>query len=488
MMYRKTAVELAKMFREGALSAVEIATYFLNRAKILDKDVGAFLRLMPERVMKKAHELDAKRARGEPLGKLAGVPIAVKDNMNIKGELTTCASKFLENHRAIYDATVITAMEKEDALLLGKTNMDEFAMGSSNERSAFQMTRNPWAPNCVPGGSSGGSAAAVSARFCPISLGSDTGGSIRQPAAFTGTYGFKPTYGRVSRYGLVAFASSLDQIGPFANSVEDIALMMEVLGKHCPHDGTSINRGMEPYLDELDQPIQGKKVGVPWQFLENFDGELRTSFDNSLEHMRNLGLEIVEVDLNIVKYAIPMYYILSTAEASTNLARFDGVQYSSRSKEAKTLDDVYDLSRNEGFGSEVKKRIMLGTHVLASGYQDAYYNKARKVRTLLIENFKKAFSTCDVIAMPTTTTPAFPFGSIVDAAEMHMQDLYTVSANLAGIPGISLPVGLTTSEKPIGIQFLAPQLEDARVLRFAHHLAKATSFSPNIPKRYNREV
>lgn len=486
-MYNLSAQEITRRFKEGEVKASEIASYFLTRAEKFDPEIGAFLRLFPERMMAKAKKLDEKREKGETLGKFAGVPVAIKDNMHIKGEITTCASKFLENYTAPFDATAVRLLEEEDALLLGKTNMDEFAMGSSNEKSAYQLTRNPWAPNCVPGGSSGGSAAAVSARLAPLSLGSDTGGSIRQPAAFTGTYGFKPTYGRVSRYGLVAFGSSLDQIGPFANTIEDTALAMEVLAQHCTHDATSINKGKENFLDTLSDPINGKKVGIPWSLLEGHDGELRHGFDYALDCMKGLGLEIVDVDLSIIRYAIPMYYVISTAEASTNLARFDGVQYSKRSSSAKTLDEVYDLSRNEGFGPEVKQRIILGTHVLASGYQDAYYNKARKVRTLLINDFKKAFSTCDVIAMPTTTTPSFPFGSISDAAEMHLQDLYTVAANLAGLPAISIPTALTSSEKPIGLQLYGPQLEEGRVLRFAKHVSDAVNFSPNIPKLFNKE-
>ncbi|MDN3507981.1 MAG: Asp-tRNA(Asn)/Glu-tRNA(Gln) amidotransferase subunit GatA, partial [Simkaniaceae bacterium] len=416
-MYNKTAKQLRDAVHSGELTATAIATYFLERTKTLDHDIGAYIALH-DNVLEQAKRIDEKKARGESLGKLAGVPIGIKDNINIKGETTTCASKFLENYNALFDATVITSLRNEDAIFMGKMNMDEFAMGSATETSAFLQTRNPWATDCVAGGSSGGPAAGVAARFCPLSLGSDTGGSIRQPASYTGTYGFKPTYGRVSRYGLVAFGSSLDCIGPFANSIEDIALCMEVLANHCSHDATSLSQDHEPFLDRLNDPIGGKKVGVPWHLFDDLHGEIRDAFLSQIERMKERGIEIVDVDLKMSKYAIPVYYIISTAEASTNLARFDGVQYTKR-VETETLDELYDLSRDAGFGSEVKKRILLGTYVLASGYQDAFYNKARKVRTLVIDEFNAAFKKCDVIALPTAPTLPFPHGSIVDAAEMH---------------------------------------------------------------------
>lgn len=481
-MYRKTAKELRDAFVSGEVSATEIATYFLERTKAHDGEIGAYIAVYDD-VLAQAKELDEKKARGEPLGKLAGVPIGIKDNIHIKDEISTCASKFMKNYRALFDATVVESMRREDALFMGKMNMDEFAMGSATETSAFLQTRNPWAPNCVAGGSSGGPAAGVAARFCPLSLGSDTGGSIRQPASYTGTYGFKPTYGRVSRFGLVAFGSSLDCIGPFANSVEDIALCMEVLAHHCSRDATSLSQDHEPFLDRLNDPIGGKKVGVPWHLFDDLHGEIRDAFLSQIETMKERGLEIVDVDLNMSKYAIPVYYIVSTAEASTNLARFDGVQYTARA-ETETLDELYDLSRDAGFGSEVKKRILLGTYVLASGYQDAFYNKARKVRTLVIDEFNAAFEKCDVIALPTAPTLPFPHGSIVDAAEMHKQDIFTIPANLAGIPGISMPIATSTNGKPIGMQILAPQMQDSRVLRFAHHLTTGTYTPPAFDKEH----
>lgn len=487
-MYRKTALSLRESFLKGEATASQIASYFLQRIQHLDQDVGSFLNILSDRVMEKARELDVKRASGKPVGKLAGVPIAIKDNIHIKGETTTCASRFLSNYRAPFDATAARFIEEEDGLIIGKTNLDEFAMGSSTENSAYQMTRNPWNLSCTPGGSSGGSAAAVCARLCPIALGSDTGGSIRQPASFTGTIGFKPTYGRVSRFGLVAFGSSLDQIGPFTNSVEDTALIMEVMGRPCQYDSTSIQDTPENYLDHLATSLQGKKIGVPWKFLEEFDGVGADHFTQGLEIFKDLGVEIVEVDLNKIKYSIAMYYILSTAEASTNLSRFDGVRYGVRSEKAESIDAIYDLSREEGFGDEVKQRILLGTYVLSSGYQDAYYKKAQKVRTLLIREFQEAFQKCDIVAMPTAPTPAFEIGSIPDPLQMYLQDLYTICANLAGLPAISLPTGLDADKLPHSIQLLGPQLADGRVMHFAHQFEKAQALSGFIPPLFDKEV
>ena len=487
-MYRKSAVALKNSFLNGEHTASEIASYFLQRIQKLDSELGSFLTVLQERVMAHAEALDLKKKQGKPLGKLAGIPIAIKDNIHIHGERTTCASKFLSTYTAPFDATAIRLIEKEDGLIIGKTNMDEFAMGSSTENSAYQITRNPWKLSHSPGGSSGGSAAAVGGRLVPISLGSDTGGSIRQPAAFTGTVGFKPTYGRVSRYGLVAFGSSLDQIGPFANTVEDVALMMEVLGHHCPYDATSQDAPSEPYLDHLATSIQGKKVGIPWGFLKELSKECRQEFEKSLKVLTDLGVDIVEVNLDKLKYSIPIYYILSTAEASTNLSRFDGIRFGSRSAKAQTLDQIYDLSREEGFGAEVKQRILLGTFVLSSGYQDAYYKKAQKVRTLLIEEYKKAFEVCDLVVMPVTPSPAFEIGGIRDPLEMYLQDLYTVGANLAGLPSISVPCGKGIQDLPLALQFTGPQLEDGKVLHFAHHFEKALNLSSFIPPLFNKEV
>ncbi len=487
-MYRKSAHQLRQAFIKGELTASEINVYFLQRIQILDGDLQAFLNVFSDQIMEKAEKLDRKRAAGQPLGKLAGVPIAIKDNIQIKGETTTCASKFLSNYTAPFNATVVRLIEEEDGLIIGKTNLDEFAMGSSTENSAYQITRNPWNLSCTPGGSSGGSAATVSGRLAPISLGSDTGGSIRQPAALTGTVGYKPTYGRISRYGLVAFGSSLDQIGPFANTVKDVALMMEVMGRPCKFDATNVKGTPESYLDHLEGSIQGKKIGVPWDFLEGLSKSARKIFDGNLDILKSVGVELVQVNLSKLKYSIPIYYILATAEASTNLSRFDGIRYGKRSEKARTLDEIYDLSREEGFGAEVKQRILLGTFVLSSGYQDAYYKKAQKIRTLIIEEYKKAYENCDLIVMPTTPTPAFEIGGIQDPLEMYLQDLYTVSANLAGLPAISVPTGKDENNLPHALQFLGPQMGDGKVLHFAHQFEKALNLTGFIPPLFDKEV
>jgi aspartyl-tRNA(Asn)/glutamyl-tRNA(Gln) amidotransferase subunit A len=388
----------------------------------------------------------------------------------------------------VFDASVVRFLEEEDALLIGKTNLDEFAMGSFTENSAFQTSKNPWNLKCSPGGSSGGSAAAVAARLCPLALGSDTGGSIRQPAALSGVVGFKPTYGRISRYGLVAFASSLDQIGPLATSVSDAAYLMETLSKPCSKDSTNLKEPSEAYLSLLEKPIQGMKLGVPWKFLESLDPIAKANFEESLKIFEKLGGTTVEVDLDILKYSIAIYYILATAEASTNLARYDGIRYGLRSAKAKTLDEVYELSKQEGFGPEVKNRILLGTYVLSSGYKDAYYKKAQQVRTLVIRKFKEAFNLCDLIALPCAPLPAPEIGSIQDPLQIYLQDIYTISANLAGLPAISIPSGFTKDKKPLGFQLLGDFMQDAKVLQVAHHFEKATTFNKQIPPLFHSEA
>lgn len=487
-MYRETARALSDSFKTGKRSALEIANYFIQRIEREDAKTDAFLTVLGDRMRKRAKALDEKRAQGKHLGKLAAVPVALKDNMHIEGELTTCASKFLSNFKAPFHATVTRLLEEEDALLIGKTNLDEFAMGSSTENSAFKTTKNPWNLACTPGGSSGGSAAAVAARLCPLSLGSDTGGSVRQPAALSGIFGFKPTYGRVSRYGLVAFASSLDQIGPFATNIGDMALLMEVIGKHCANDSTSLNIEGEHYLSFLEKPLEHKTIGVPWKFLEDLDKDAKENFLQSMEVMKNLGFTLVDIDLSLLKYSIAVYYILATAEASTNLARFDGIRYGLRSDRARTLDEVYEYSKQEGFGKEVKNRILLGTYVLSSGYKDAYYKKAQQVRTLVIEQYKKAFRNCRYIAMPTSPFAAFPLGEIQDPLQMYLQDIYTIGANLAGLPAISIPSGFNQEHKPYGFQLLGAQRHDKEVLAAAHAFEKATFFHNHIPPLFDKEA
>jgi aspartyl-tRNA(Asn)/glutamyl-tRNA(Gln) amidotransferase subunit A len=476
-----TAVELRDAFVRGDVSAVKIVEHFLGRIDRHLKELGAFLTVLGPRALLKAEALDRKRAQSKPLGKMAAVPVAIKDNQHIAGEITSCGSKFLRNYKAPFDATAVRLMEEEDAIFIGKTNLDEFAMGSSNENSAYFPAHNPWNRKCVPGGSSGGSAAAVAARLALLATGSDTGGSIRQPAGLCGIVGFKPTYGRVSRYGLVAFGSSLDQIGPMAPTVADAALMMEAIGRHCPHDATSLDLPPETY--QLKTDLREIKFGVPWKMLENLKPDAKENFSRAVETMKDLGAKIVDVDLDVLKYSIAVYYIVATAEASTNLARFDGIRYGVRSKSAKTLEEIYELSRKEGFGREVKKRIMLGTYVLSAGYQDAFYKKAQKVRTLIIDAFDEAFSKCDAVLTPVATSGAFESGSISDPIEMYLQDIFTVPANLAGLPAVSVPSGLDGRGMPLGLQIIGPQMCDVPVLQYAHAYEQAAG-RMHIPAEY----
>lgn len=488
-LFQTSAMEIAQSVKEGKQTAESIVTYFSDRIQAFDQQLGALLKHFPEKAKEKARQIDQKCKKGDSLGKLAGVPIILKDNMHIRGEPTTCASKMLENTTAHFNATVTRLIEQEDGIILGKANLDEFAMGSSNEYSAFKKAYNPWDLRCTPGGSSGGSAAACAAGLAPLSLGSDTGGSVRQPAAFCGILGFKPTYGRVSRYGLVAFGSSLDQIGPFARTTKDIALMLEVIAHPCPHDSTSVQHPSEPYVDEIETSIQGKTIGVPYELLKEIHRpDIRTKFEEALDTYKSLGCNIQPIDLPMAKYSIPIYYIIATAEASTNLARYDGIRYTYRSPNAENLQEVYEKSREEGFGAEVKQRILLGTYVLSAGFQDAYYRKAQKIRRLLIEEYKQAFATCDIIALPTTPSTAFELGAIQDPVEMYLQDIFTISANMAGIPAISIPAGFDDDNKPIGLQLQGPQLSDARVLRFAHHFERATKHARAFPPEFAKEA
>jgi len=477
-LHQLTAIELRDRFLEGKVKAEEIVRHFLDRIDRIDDKIGAFLAVFNDKALEKAMKLDRKREEGKPLGKLAGVPVALKDNMHLEGETTTCASNFLTNYNAPFSCTVARLLEEEDAVIIGKTNLDEFAMGSSTEHSALKTTRNPWNLDCIPGGSSGGSAACVAARLCPVAFGSDTGGSIRQPASLCGVVGFKPTYGRVSRYGLVAFGSSLDQIGPFAANADDAALMMEVVGRHCEKDSTSIREEPEEYLSKMQsrEDLNGIKVGVPWGFLSELKDEPKQIFKNAIGKLKEQGAEIVEVDLDLLKYSVAIYYILATAEASTNLARFDGVRYGQRSSKAKTLDEVYDFSKDEGFGFEVKRRILLGTYVLSSGFQEAFFRQAQKVRTLFIERFEQAFKKCAIIAMPTSPSDAFEIGAVKDPVEMYLEDIYSIAANIAGIPAISVPSGLTKAKKPIGLQLLGPQKSDSFVFEVAKGFEKVSDF------------
>ncbi|NGX56196.1 MAG: Glutamyl-tRNA(Gln) amidotransferase subunit A [Candidatus Anoxychlamydiales bacterium] len=486
-MYKKSALEIKELFIHKKKSSVEIIKYFLKRIEKYDPQIKSFIEVYNERALKKAKELDQRLKENKPIGKLASIPIAIKDNILIRNENCTCASKFLKNYKAPYNASVIELLEKEDAIIIGKTNLDEFAMGSSGENSSFFVTKNPWDLSCTPGGSSSGSAASVAARLVPISLGTDTGGSIRQPAAFCGIIGHKPTYGRVSRYGLVAFGSSLDQIGPFTTNTLDAALVMEVLGSKCEMDATSLHLPNETYLENLNKDLKSKKIGIPFHFLENLNPSTKKNFDESIEVFKKLGADIVDINLDILKYSIAVYYILATAEASTNLARFDGIRYGVRSKNAKSIEEVYELSRDEGFGKEVKRRIILGSYVLSSSHQDAFYKKASKVRSLIINAYNEAFEKCDFILMPTSPTTSFKLNSIQDPVSMYLQDLFTISVNLSALPATSVPSGFDSENKPFGIQIIGPQMHDVNVIKYANIFERKLSIFNKIPPMFDKE-
>jgi aspartyl-tRNA(Asn)/glutamyl-tRNA(Gln) amidotransferase subunit A len=478
-LHLRPAREIAAKVRAGELSAVDVAGHFLSRAKSHDKRLKIFLSLDEESIRAQAKAVDDKIARGEDPGPLAGVPVAVKDNLCVTGQRTTCASKILENYTAPYDATVITKLKAAGAILFGKTNLDEFAMGSSTENSAFFATKNPWDVERIPGGSSGGSAAVVAARVTPLALGSDTGGSIRQPAALCGIAGLKPTYGRVSRFGLVAFASSLDQIGPFAWNVEDAALLTQVIAGHDPNDSTSIDRPVPDYAAAMAKGAKGLKIGLPREyFIDGMDKEVERAVKEAVKAFEGLGATVMEVSLPHTDAGLAVYYILAPSEASSNLARFDGVRYGHRSPKAENLLQQYEFSRDEGFGPEVKRRIMLGTYALSSGYYDAYYLKAQKVRTLIKKDFDDAFTKVDLILTPTTPTPAFKAGEKSDdPLQMYLSDVFTISCNLAGLPGLSIPCGFTASGLPLGLQLMGRPFEEERVLAAARAYESVTDFN-----------
>jgi len=454
---------------EKQTTATALVDAFYAKIEAEDADTGAYLTLCKDRAYAQAARIDALADKGDELPALAGVPIAVKDVFTTKGVRTTAASKILDNFIAPYDATVVARLENAGAIILGKTNCDEFAMGSSNENSGFRPVRNPRDRSRVPGGSSGGSAAAVAAGTAVASIGSDTGGSIRQPAAFCGVVGLMPTYGRASRYGLIAFASSLDHPGPFGKTVRDAALMLQVMAGRDPLDSTTADVPVPDYSASVGQPVTGLKIGVPAEYFgEGLDAEVRAAVESGIEELAKAGAEIVPISLAHTPYAIPTYYVIATAEASSNLARYDGVRYGLRSP-GKTLAEMYRRTRDAGFGPEVKRRIMLGTYVLSAGYYDAYYLKAQRVRSLLARDFTEAFAKVDAIVTPTTPTPAFKLGEKVDdPLAMYLADIYTVTADLAGIPGISIPCGRSKEGLPIGMQVLGRHFDEATVLRVAH--------------------
>jgi aspartyl-tRNA(Asn)/glutamyl-tRNA(Gln) amidotransferase subunit A len=456
--------------QERKTTSMVLVESFYERIQKEDGEIGAFLTLTKERALEQADRIDRMAAEGKTLPPLGGVPVAVKDVMCTRGVRTTAGSKILGNFIPPYDCTAVARLESAGAVVLGKLNCDEFAMGSSNENSAFRPVRNPRDKTRVPGGSSGGSAAAVAADMAVATLGSDTGGSIRQPAAFCGVVGVLPTYGRVSRYGLIAFASSLDHIGPLTKTAKDAALVLRTIAGRDPMDATSAEVPVPDYVAELETPVRGLKVGVAKEYFgEGLEPEIRKSVEDGIQQFAKLGCEIVEVSLPHSEYAIPTYYIVATAEASSNLARFDGVRYGYRAKGVRTLSDMYRRSRDKGFGAEAKRRIMLGTYALSAGYYDAYYLKAQKVRTLLTRDFDEAFKRVDAIVTPTTPTAAFKLGEKVDdPLAMYLADIYTVTADLAGIPGISIPCGRTRENLPIGMQILGRHFDEATILRLAN--------------------
>ena len=479
------ARELAEQIAGGQTTAVAVCEAHLDRIKSIEPKVSAFNTVTAERALDRARALDAHQAAGKPLGLLHGVPVAIKDNMCTAGVPTTASSKILRGFIPPYSATVVERLEAAGAVMLGKTNLDEFAMGSSTENSALGATKNPWDLERTPGGSSGGSAAAVAGQMVPLALGSDTGGSIRQPAALCGIVGLKPTYGRVSRYGLMAFASSLDQIGPFARTVADAALAFQVIGGHDGHDATSSTEAMPDLMASLSGDVTGLRIGVPKAFLgEGVDAPVLAAFHQAMTTLAARGATLVDIELPHAGYGIPVYYLIATAEASSNLARYDGVRYGHRTTIEKddTLLTMYERSRDEGFGPEVKRRIMLGTYVLSAGYYDAYYLKAQQVRTLLRRDFEQVFASVDGVATPTTPTPAFKLGEKTsDPIQMYLNDIFTVSANLTGLPAISVPCGFSAERLPIGFQLTGRMFDEATLLRAADAYQRDTAFHTDEP-------
>ena len=476
-----TVHELQEKLKNKELTIKEITKAYIDRIDEKEKDIQAFVTILSKEAEKEAEELQDKIETGEIEGDFAGIPIGIKDNICTKGIKTTCSSKMLENFISPYNATVMEKINSENMINLGKLNMDEFAMGGSTEYSYFKKTKNPWNLNKVPGGSSGGSAAAVAANMVPWALGSDTGGSIRQPASFCGVVGLKPTYGLVSRYGLVAFASSLDQIGPITKDVRDSAMLLNIITGHDPKDTTSSDKEKIDYTKCLEKDIKGLKIGVPKEFFgEGINEEVKESLQKAIKVYKELGAEVEEFSLDIAQYALATYYIIAPAEASSNLGRFDGIRYGYRSKEYKDLKELYKKSRSEGFGPEVKRRIILGTYVLSSGYYDAYYKKAQQVRTLVMNEFNKGFEKYDVILTPTSPTVAFDIGSKTNnPLEMYLADICTVSVNIAGLPGISIPCGVDKQGMPIGMQLIGNKFCEEKILNAAYKYEQATKFREN---------
>jgi aspartyl-tRNA(Asn)/glutamyl-tRNA(Gln) amidotransferase subunit A len=483
-MFNKTVAELSALLKAKKVSSVELTRAFLDRINKY-RDLNAFITVDPDKSLAQAKAADARIAKGEG-GSLTGIPLAQKDIFCADGWLTTCGSKILSNFVAPYNATVIEKFNAVGCVMLGKTNMDEFAMGSSNETSFFGPVRNPWDTQAVPGGSSGGSAAAVAARLAPAATGTDTGGSIRQPAALTGITGIKPSYGRVSRYGMIAFASSLDQGGPMARSAEDAALLLNTMCGFDPRDSTSVDQPASNFTATLNNSIKGLRIGLPKEYFgEGLSNDVAKVVETAIAEYKKLGAEVVEVSLPNSQLAIPCYYVLAPAEASSNLARFDGVRYGYRAPEYKDLIDMYCKTRAQGFGAEVKRRILIGTYVLSAGYYDAYYLQAQRLRRLITDDFNRAFEKCDVIAGPTSPTTAFSLGSKTDdPVAMYLSDIYTISVNLAGLPGMSIPAGFGADHRPVGLQLIGKYFDEARLLNAAHQYQQATDWHKRAPKGF----
>jgi len=465
--------ELAAAVRAGELSALAVTRAYLARIERFDSKVGAYLLVDHDGALRRAEEIDQARMRGESLGPLAGVPIGIKDNLCTRGLRTTCASRILEGYVPPYDAEVVSRLRAASAVIVGKLNMDEFAMGSSTESSAFQRTHNPWNLEHTPGGSSGGAAAATAARLAAAALGSDTGGSVRQPASYCGITAIKPTYGRVSRRGLVAYASSLDQVGPIARSTRDAARLLGVIAGHDPGDATCSEQPVDDYEAECGQDVRGLRVGVVRSALRACDADVAAAIERALEQLRGLGCELLDVELPHAEHAVAVYYLVAPAEASSNLSRFDGMRYGLRVR-GLPLRETYTKTRQQGFGLEVKRRIMLGTYALSAGYYDAFYLKASKVRTLIRRDFEQAFERCDLLVVPTAPSPAFKLGAVTDPLSMYKLDIFTLPPSLAGVPAINTPIGLSSSGLPIGMQLVGPHFAEARLVRAAHALEQVS--------------
>jgi len=479
----KSIKELNELLIKKEIKAVELLEEFLKRIEQYDKKINSFITIFKEEAYQTAREVDKLLEKKEQINLISGIPIGIKDNICTKNIKTTCASKMLSNFIPPYDATVIKKIKEQKGIIIGKTNLDEFAMGSSTETSYFGVTKNPFNYECIAGGSSGGSAAAVSARFVPYTLGSDTGGSIRQPAALCGVSGLKPSYGLVSRYGLIAYASSLDQIGPIAKSAEDCAILLDVIAGKDEFDSTSVNFKKDNYLAKINGDIKGIKIGIPREFFqEGLNDEIKINIENTIKFFEKEGGIIKDISLTMNEYVVATYYILAPAEASSNLARYDGVKYGYRTEKYENLIDMYEKTRAEGFGNEVKRRIMLGTYTLSAGYYDAYYKKAQQVRSLIRNELIKKFEEVDVIIAPTTPTPAFKIGEkINNPLEMYLFDIYTLSVNLAGICAISIPCGFTKDNLPCGLQIIGNAFEEAKILKLAHYFQQQTDYHKKIP-------